>query len=160
MERFIIRRMEFDDLDAIEQIEKSAFTVPWSRESFLNELTNNLFAYYLVLEVEGNVIGYGGMWIIADEAHITNIAIAPNYRGKRWGEKLLVTMKDHAAKQGATAMTLEVRTSNVVAQRLYKKLGFDKTGIRPKYYSDNGEDALIMWVNFDEAKQQMETKSS
>jgi len=161
MSNFKIRRMVREDLDAIYQIENSSFTVPWSKESLRNELTINQFAYYLVVELDGEVIGYGGMWIIADEAHVTNIAIAPSYRGQKWGEKLVMAMKQHAAKQGAVGMTLEVRPSNIVALRLYAKMGFYQTGIRPKYYSDDGEDALVMWVNFkDEADQQMETKSS
>ncbi|MEW9670311.1 ribosomal protein S18-alanine N-acetyltransferase [Ammoniphilus sp. 3BR4] len=161
MDNYLVRRMTLDDLDAIEEIENSTFTIPWSRQSFQNELVNNHFAYYLILEVEGQVAGYGGMWVIGDEAHVTNIAIASEYRGKKWGEKLMIAMKLHAIRQGANAMTLEVRASNTVAQNLYKKLGFDKTGVRPRYYSDNGEDALIMWVNFDhDADKPMETKSS
>ncbi|HJV45464.1 MAG TPA: ribosomal protein S18-alanine N-acetyltransferase [Bacillota bacterium] len=153
--------MTLDDLDGISKIEKSSFSVPWSTKSFVNELTSNHFAYYLVLEINGKLAGYGGMWIIVDEAHITNIAISPTFRGKKWGEKLLAAMIVHASRMGAVAMTLEVRVSNMIAQRLYQKFGFDKTGIRPKYYSDNGEDALIMWVNFeDDANKQMETKSS
>ncbi|RXT05374.1 ribosomal-protein-alanine N-acetyltransferase [Ammoniphilus sp. CFH 90114] len=153
--------MTLHDIDKVEEIEKTTFTIPWSRQSFENELSNNQFSYYLVLEVEGQVAGYGGMWIIGDEAHVTNIAIASEYRGKKWGEKLMVAMKLHAICQGANAMTLEVRVSNTVAQGLYKKLGFDKTGVRPRYYSDNGEDALIMWVNFDHVEDKsVETKSS
>jgi len=160
-ETYIIRRMTLDDLDGISRIEQSSFTVPWSYESFRNELTQNHFAYYLVLEINGVLAGYGGMWIIVDEAHITNIAISPEYRGQRWGEKLLAAMKLHAYRQGAKAMTLEVRVSNTIAQRLYYKFGFKKKGIRPNYYSDNGEDAMIMWVNFaDEANEQMGTNCS
>ncbi|MBP1930043.1 ribosomal protein S18-alanine N-acetyltransferase [Ammoniphilus resinae] len=160
-ETYIIRRMNLDDLQGISRIEQSSFTVPWSYESFHNELTQNHFAYYLVLEINGVLAGYGGMWIIVDEAHITNIAISPEYRGQRWGEKLLAAMQLHAYRQGAKAMTLEVRVSNTIAQRLYHKFGFKKTGIRPNYYSDNGEDALIMWVNFeDEANEQMGTNCS
>lgn len=153
--------MVYEDLDAIYQIENSSFSVPWSKESLQNELSINQFAYYLVVELEGEVIGYGGMWIITDEAHVTNIAISPSHRGQKWGEKLVTAMKQHAAERGAVSMTLEVRPSNTIALRLYEKMGFYQTGIRPKYYSDDGEDALVMWVNFkDEADQQMETKSS
>jgi [ribosomal protein S18]-alanine N-acetyltransferase len=161
MENYGIRRMTVDDLKFICELEKSSFTVPWSYDSFYNELTNNQFAYYLVLEVGGQIAGYGGMWLIIDEAHITNLAISPAFRGRKWGEKLLAAMQMHAIRMGAKAMTLEVRTSNHIAQKLYTKFGFDKTGIRPNYYSDNGEDALIMWVNFEnDANEQMETKSS
>lgn len=161
MDPVVIRRMTVHDVDQVHDVEKLTFSLPWSRDSFQNELTHNQFAHYLVLEREGEVVGYGGMWLIGDEAHVTNIAIAPEYRGRKWGEKLLLAMKRYAIQQGAIAMTLEVRASNQVAQALYEKIGFYKTGIRPKYYSDNGEDALIMWVNFeDEADKQMETKSS
>lgn len=153
--------MDLEDLEAIYEIESSSFSVPWSKESLRNELTMNQFSYYLVAELEGQVIGYGGMWIIADEAHVTNIAIAPSYRGQGWGEKLVRAMKQTAVEQGAVGMTLEVRPSNAIALKLYEKMGFYKTGTRPKYYSDDGEDALIMWVNFnDEAEQQVETKST
>ncbi|WP_134704691.1 ribosomal protein S18-alanine N-acetyltransferase [Ammoniphilus sp. YIM 78166] len=160
MDHYRIRRMTLGDLDAVQEIECDTFTIPWSRQSFENELSNNHFAYYLVLEVQGKVAGYGGMWIIGDEAHITNIAIASAYRGQKWGEKLMVAMKLHAIRQGAMAMTLEVRVSNVIAQSLYQKLGFYNKGVRPRYYSDNGEDALIMWVNFENEDQSMESKSS
>lgn len=161
MDHAVIRRMTLYDVDQVHDVEKLTFSLPWSRDSFQNELTHNQFAHYLVLEMEGKVAGYGGMWLIGDEAHVTNIAITPEFRGKKWGEKLLLAMKQDAINHGAVAMTLEVRASNHVAQSLYRKIGFDKTGIRPKYYSDNGEDALIMWVNFeDEADKQMETKSS
>jgi [ribosomal protein S18]-alanine N-acetyltransferase len=161
MEHVCIRKMTLDDIDGICEVEKESFTVPWSREAFCNEMTKNHFAFYLVLEIDGKIAGYGGMWIIVDEAHITNIAIARDYRGKKLGEKLLHELTVEAKKQGVVAMTLEVRKSNYAAQNLYRKFGFEETGIRPKYYSDNGEDALIMWVNFqNEAEQQMETKSS
>ena len=85
MNDYVIRRMTVDDLDRICEIEQSAFSLPWSRESFHNELNKNHFSYYLVLEVNGLVIGYGGMWIIIDEAHITNIAIEPAFRGLKVG---------------------------------------------------------------------------
>lgn len=161
MERYNIRRMTEDDLDVVHQIQQDAFPDPWSREALLHEVASNQFAHYLVLEWEGAVIGYGGMWIVLDEAQITNIAIASPFRGKKWGETLLMSMMIYAVRHGATAMTLEVRKSNAIAQRLYEKLGFYKTGIRPKYYSDNGEDALIMWVNFNnEAEQQLEKEGS
>jgi ribosomal-protein-alanine N-acetyltransferase len=162
MNNYVIRRMTLNDLDRICDIEQSAFSLPWSRESFHNELNSNHFSYYLVLEVNGLVIGYGGMWIILDEAHITNIAIEPAYRGQKWGERLLLSMQLHAFRYGAESMTLEVRKSNKVAQGLYEKLGFTTKGIRPRYYSDNGEDALIMWVTLKDetTEEQMETKSS
>lgn len=141
------RHMMLDDLDQILEIEHTSFTVPWSREAFHNELVNNMFANYLVAETsEGRVIGYCGAWLIIDEAHITNIALLPNYRGKKIGEGLLKSMMQLAKLKNCYSMTLEVRVSNKVAQNLYRKLGFQDGGIRKQYYSDNGEDALVMWV--------------
>ncbi|MCF6093738.1 ribosomal protein S18-alanine N-acetyltransferase [Microaerobacter geothermalis] len=150
MEEVKFRKMVLSDLPRIMEIESLSFTVPWTKEAFINELTNNQFAHYGVAIVGDQIVGYCGMWIIIDEAHITNIAIHPNMRGKGIGKELLKQMILLADMLGATKMTLEVRTSNRIAQHLYHSLGFEKKGIRPKYYSDNQEDAIIMWVNFDE----------
>ncbi|WP_137744878.1 ribosomal protein S18-alanine N-acetyltransferase [Robertmurraya siralis] len=141
------REMEEKDIDQIVFIENESFTSPWSRESFVNELTKNLFALYTVLEDEDGVFGYCGVWIIVDEAHITNIAVLPKYRGKKLGEALLKKVMEIAKEKGAKTMTLEVRVSNHIAQSLYRKLGFQNGGIRKSYYTDNHEDALVMWVN-------------
>lgn len=141
------RRMELSDIDRILEIEKLSFTAPWSREAFEGELTKNHFARYLVVEVDDEVMGHAGMWLIMDEAHITNIAIHPSCRGRKLGENLLLQMMTLAVWNGAERMTLEVRVSNQTAQNLYKKLGFVSAGIRRGYYSDNGEDAMIMWAD-------------
>jgi ribosomal-protein-alanine N-acetyltransferase len=93
----------------------------------------------------GKIIGYAGMWLIVDEAHVTNVAILPAYRGKRLGEKLMSALLEHAKNRGAVRMTLEVRASNTVAQGLYSKFGFTSQGRRRNYYMDTKEDALIMW---------------
>jgi ribosomal-protein-alanine N-acetyltransferase len=129
-------------------VEDKSFTIPWSRESFYNELITNQFAVYLVLEDEGMVIGYCGVWIVIDEAHITNIALLPEYRGRKLGEALLRKIIEVAIERGAKTMTLEVRMSNMIAQSLYRKLGFQGGAIRKRYYTYNYEDALVMWVNF------------
>lgn len=141
------RKMKEKDIDQILVIEHASFTTPWSRESFENELTKNQFAYYTVLEDEEEVFGYCGVWIIVDEAHITNIALLPKYRGKKLGEALLTMVMETAREKGAKTMTLEVRVTNHIAQSLYRKLGFQNGGIRKNYYTDNQEDALVMWVN-------------
>ncbi|EMT44803.1 MULTISPECIES: ribosomal protein S18-alanine N-acetyltransferase [Anoxybacillus] len=140
------RFMTLQDLDRIIEIEQLSFTLPWSRSSFYQELTNNPYARYIVLEYDGQVIGYCGMWLVMDEAHITNIAVLPQFRGKKLGEALMRQAMALAREEGAKTMTLEVRVSNVVAQSLYRKLGFLNGGIRKRYYSDNQEDALVMWV--------------
>lgn len=142
------RLMEEKDIEQILKIERLSFTTPWSRESFENELTKNQYALYIVLEDEKEIIGYCGSWVIIDEVHITNIAILPEYRGKKLGEALLRKVIEVVKGMGARKMTLEVRMSNYVAQSLYRKLGFLDGGVRRNYYSDNQEDALVMWVNF------------
>lgn len=141
------RLMEVKDVDQVVKIEENSFTTPWSSEAFQNELTNNQFSTYIVMEEGENIIGYCGTWIVIDEAHVTNIALLPDYRGKGLGELLLRNVMDVLRKLGATSMTLEVRVSNHIAQSLYQKLGFKPGGIRKNYYSDNNEDALVMWVN-------------
>ena len=140
------RPMRLEDIDDVCRIEREAFPTPWSEAAFHNELVNNHFAHYVIMECRGEVIGYGGMWLIMDEAHVTNIAVYSPYRGKKLGERLLRELQANAVLLGANAMTLEVRVSNVVAQQLYRKLGFRSSGIRKGYYSDNNEDALIMWA--------------
>jgi [ribosomal protein S18]-alanine N-acetyltransferase len=141
------RNMTVDDLDDVMEVEVNSFTVPWSREAFFNELTKNQFAQYLVVEVDQKVVGYCGVWIIVDEAHITNIALLPEYRGMRLGEALMAKVLEIAREMGALRMTLEVRVSNNRAQNLYRKFGFEEGAIRKQYYTDNMEDALVMWVN-------------
>ncbi|MBB3112078.1 ribosomal-protein-alanine N-acetyltransferase [Paenibacillus phyllosphaerae] len=145
-EQLEFRSMTQADIPAIVAIEQEAFTSPWTAEAFVNELTKNHFARYMVMAYYGEVIGYGGMWTIMDEAHVTNIAIRHDYRGRGLGHRLLTELQRVAVMYGAERMTLEVRVSNHVAQRLYQKMGFEPAGIRPGYYSDNQEDALIMWA--------------
>jgi ribosomal-protein-alanine N-acetyltransferase len=145
-EDLVFRSMTLGDVGTIVRIERESFTSPWSEEAFRTELTQNLFARYMVMERDGIVLGYGGMWIIVDEAHVTNIAVDEPYRGQGLGEKLLREMMHTAVWLGARRMTLEVRVSNETAQSLYRKLGFEPSGLRPGYYSDNHEDALIMWA--------------
>ncbi|MEH6942361.1 ribosomal protein S18-alanine N-acetyltransferase [Bacillus sp. JJ722] len=143
------RYMEEKDLDEIIELEHECFTVPWTKEAFFNELHQNQFATYIVLEEEGKIIGYCGAWLVIDEAHITNIAVLPQYRGRGLGEALLNKMIDKCREVHIERMTLEVRVSNIVAQSLYKKLGFQDGAIRKNYYSDNQEDAIVMWVNIE-----------
>lgn len=143
---FVFRYLKEEDIDQILKIEELSFATPWTRQSFENELKLNQFAVYLVLEKEGQIVGYCGMWLIVDEAHITNIAVLPEFRGQKLGEAILRMIMEVAKKKGAKTMTLEVRISNTVAQSLYRKLGFMNGGIRKNYYTDNYEDALVMWV--------------
>ena len=93
------------------------------------------------------IAGYGGMWLLFEEAHVTNVAIMPEYRGQGRGKRLMLAMMRHAAKRGGEKMTLEVRESNAVAQKLYAGLEFEQNGFRPGYYSDTGEGAKLLWNN-------------
>ena len=141
-----MRSMNEIDIDSVLTVEQQSFTLPWSRAGFVGEMKNEL-AYYLVMVDRGTIIGYAGMWIIVDEAHVTNVAIMPEYRGQKNGEKLMSRLIDQAKERGAISMTLEVRASNMVAQGLYAKFGFVSRGIRRNYYSETQEDALIMWCD-------------
>ncbi|WP_251555480.1 ribosomal protein S18-alanine N-acetyltransferase [Neobacillus muris] len=144
---FRFRYMRDEDIDQVLAVEHASFTMPWSREAFYNELHNNKFAVYLVLEHGDQIVGYCGVWIVLDEAHITNVAILPEYRGRKLGDAMMRKLMATAREMGARSMTLEVRVTNYVAQSLYRKMGFQNGGIRKNYYSDNQEDALVMWVN-------------
>ena len=139
-----IRRMALSDVDDVQAIEKGCFSAPWSRNSFIQEITENKCARYLVVEYQNHVIAYAGMWLVIDEAHITNIAVHPAFRGKGVGERITRALMEAAQELGIRYMTLEVRRSNQIAQALYRKLGFVGVGFRKKYYEDNQEDALIM----------------
>lgn len=140
-----IADMSAEDIDLVCEIESLSFKTPWSRESFAEELTKNSLARYIVAKVDGKVAAYGGMWIVLDEGHITNIAVHPDYRGRKIGEKLVRALIQKAKDNNAASITLEVRASNDAARSLYKKLGFEDSGIRKGYYADSGEDAIIMW---------------
>ena len=139
-----IRRMRLKDVDEVAAIEQATFARPWSRESFCQEMERNKAARYLVAEKDGRVIGYAGAWIILDESHITNIAVAEAERGRGVGRKLTEALMQYISNLGAAYATLEVRVSNERAQHLYKSLGFVSVGKRKRYYEDNGEDAYLM----------------
>lgn len=141
----LFREMISEDVPAVGIVERLSFDTPWSDESFLSELLYNQLAWYYVLEYKGQIIGYGGFWAIAGEGHITNIAIHPEFRGNGLGRYLVVEMLKAGDVKGCSKYTLEVRPGNKEAVALYESLGFKGVGIRPKYYQDTGEDALIMW---------------
>ena len=133
-----------EDLDKIHVIEELCFPIPWSKDSLEKELSNK-FAKYVVAKMNNTIIGYGGMWLILDEAHITNIAVHPEFRGIGSGSKILQGLIDICKYKDIKSMTLEVRVSNIIAQKLYKKFNLQEEGIRKGYYNDNKEDAIIMW---------------
>jgi ribosomal-protein-alanine N-acetyltransferase len=136
--------MLIGDLPAVLEIERASFRTPWPPHAYRTELETNRLATYLVARIDGRVVGYGGMWLMVDEAHITTFAVDPAWRRQGIGERLLMTMLDIAIARGAREATLEVRLSNMAARRLYEKYGLRPVGVRPRYYSDDQEDALVM----------------
>jgi ribosomal-protein-alanine N-acetyltransferase len=136
--------MRTADLPEVQAIERASFTTPWPPNAYRSELEENRLASYLVARVGEQVVGYAGMWLMVDEAHITTFAVHPGWRRRRIGERLLLAMLDLAVARRAREATLEVRVSNLAARRLYEKYGFRPVGIRPRYYSDDGEDAIVM----------------
>jgi len=116
------------------------------RPNLLTQLFGSLFVRPEPAPSPTPIVGYGGLWLTLEDAHVTTIAVDPAHRGKGVGELLLNTLIDHAYELGGRQITLEVRVSNTSAQRLYVKYGFQPAGTRTRYYTDNGEDALIMWT--------------
>jgi len=141
-----VEPMRRGDIPSVSAIERRSYAIPWHENAYYTELSNRS-ACYLVARLEGQVVGYAGMWVIVDEAHITTVAVAPEQRGKKIGERLLHGLLEEAIIHGATRATLEVREHNVVAQNLYRKYGFREAAIRKNYYTDNQENALVMWVD-------------
>jgi len=141
-----IKPMEKTDLDTVISIEEKAYGKHhWSKESFLNELSNELARYFCVFD-NSRLVAYCGFWQILEEVHITNIAVTPEYRRQNIGEALLTTIIKECYKNMAKYITLEVRVGNTPAIALYEKYGFKSLGTRKGYYQDNNEDALIMWT--------------
>lgn len=134
------------DLEAVQRIDRRCFPTPWLPSAYLTELSNHA-ACYLVARVGLEVVGYGGQWVIMDEAHITTLAVDPLQQRRRIGERLLQALMEEAILQGANHTTLEVRESNRSAQNLYRKYGFREAAIRKNYYTDNGENAIVMWAD-------------
>ena len=140
----VCRRMTLADVPQVHAIEERTFATPWSYQSFVDEMTTNKCARYLVAEEDGRVIAYAGAWLIFEEGHITNIAVDEPYRGRGVGTEVTRALMQYAANMGVQYLTLEVRRSNLVAQKMYQSLGFLKLGLRKRYYEDNGEDAYLM----------------
>jgi ribosomal-protein-alanine N-acetyltransferase len=146
-----IRRMTLADVAAVSAIDQMSFTLPWPERSFRYEVSENPTARCWVAEVDGQIAGMLVLWFIVDEAHIATIATHPNLRRKGIGEQLLRHALLAVRDEGAKRAFLEVRVSNLAAQALYRKYGFVVDGIRPRYYKDNNEDALLMSLDhFDE----------
>lgn len=131
------------DVREVGELDKKCFAIPWSEKAFADEMENEIAIYYVAKD-NGKVIGYAGMWHVADEGDITNIAVDPACRRKGTASALLQKLIDHANNECYELLTLEVRKSNISAKSLYEKFGFEPIGERKKYYKDTGEDAIIM----------------
>jgi ribosomal-protein-alanine N-acetyltransferase len=142
--RVRVELMTLADIPAVHRIERASFPVPWPDYAFQQEIETNRLAHYLVVRAGREIVAYGGMWLMVDEAHITTFAVLPEWRRRGIGGRLMVAMMKLASDLDARVATLEVRLSNDAARELYQRFGFRPVGLRPRYYSDNGEDALIM----------------
>lgn len=139
-----IRAMTSSDISDVYRIETVSFRTPWSYKSLAAELSNSL-AHYLVACMEGRLIGYCGMWILFDECHITNVAVDPQFRKLGVGKSLMLAAMEVGIYFDAKMMTLEVRETNRIAQKMYQSIGFEQNGYRKRYYQDTGEGALLLW---------------
>ena len=140
----VLRRMTLSDVPAVHRLEEAIFSMPWSEKDFVYEMTENKVARYLVIEEAGEIIAFAGAHIILDQAHVTNIAVRQDCRGRGLGRMITRALMQYASNLGAEYLTLEVRQSNATAQNLYKSLGFVKVNVRKRYYEDTGEDAWLM----------------
>lgn len=140
----VIREMTVDDLDTVVEIEKECFSVPWSRQGFMDALQKT-DAYYIVAVADDRVVGYCGAYGVCDEADINQVAVTGNYRRSGIGERMVGQLLDGLTQRGYLYTTLEVRKSNTAAIALYEKLGFVSEGIRKNFYEKPTEDAVIMW---------------
>lgn len=141
-----IAPMNVEDIPEVLRVEAMCFATPWPRNAFQNELTENKLAHYFVGRADDAIVAYGGLWVILEDAHITTVAVKPSHQRKRFGERILIHLLDEAIERGACWVTLEVRESNHGAQELYRKYGFTVVNTRRGYYSDNDENALVMWA--------------
>ena len=146
----VIEPAKTADIEEIVAIENRSYPFPWSQKILLHEITGEAFSYVYVARLrnssgtQGKIIGYNFFWVVTDEVHILNIAVDPDYRGYGLGKCLMLFAVEFGRKQGATSVLLEVRASNTAAQQLYASLGFQRIGVREKYYADNKEDAYVL----------------
>ena len=142
--RVVVEAMRLEDVPAVHEIERLSFRTPWPAHAFEQELRGNRLARYLAARARDAVVGFAGVWLMVDDAHITTFSVHPDWRRQGIGRQLLLNLAELSGTIGARRMTLEVRPSNEPAQALYRAFGFEVVGRRPHYYTDDGEDALIM----------------
>lgn len=140
--------MKNSHIDEVLAIEEDCFSIPWTRKDFEREINENKLAIYVVALKDKKIAGYAGMWHVVNEGHITNVAVCKNFRGQGIGTAIIKRLFEIAQEKEMIGITLEVKISNLTAQKLYTKYGFRPEGIRKKYYEDTGEDAVIMWKYF------------
>lgn len=145
-EQIFVEPMCAEDVEEVLRIDRLSFPVPWMPAAFSTELSNRS-ACYLVARSKDAIVGFGGEWVIMEEAHITTLAVDPHCRRQRIGERLLLALLDEGIRRRASRATLEVRQNNRAAQHLYHKFGFYEAAIRKSYYTDNGENAIVMWAD-------------
>lgn len=136
--------MCYEHTEGVYDVFIKSLKVKWSLDDIRKELDNRLAVYFVAL-LDNKVVGFGGMWVIVDEGHITNVAVSPDFRRKSIGKKIFDKIQDYCLSHNIHALTLEVREKNFSAQNFYNSLGFEVAGRRKKYYADTGEDAIIMW---------------
>ena len=144
-QRTVIEEMTLDDIPTVQEIERDIFLTPWPRNAYRRELVQNKLARYIVLRDGDEIVGYAGLWKMADEAHVTTVGVRRKDQGRGFGLALMLALIERAYALGSRWMTLEVRASNHGAMALYEKLGFKVIGRRRGYYTDDGEDAVVMW---------------
>jgi len=142
--RVVVDPMRLEDVPAVHEIERLSFRTPWPAHAFEQELRGNRLARYLVARAGDAVVGFAGVWLMVDDAHVTTFSVHPDWRRQGIGRQLLVNLYELSVAIGARQMTLEVRVSNGPAQALYRSFGFEIAGRRSRYYTDDGEDALVM----------------
>ena len=143
--RLAIERMRHADIPTVQAIERDIFLSPWPKNAYSAELSQNRQAHYIVLRDGDEIIGYGGLWKVVHEAHVTTIGVRAESQRQGFGTVLFAALVQRSYELGARWITLEVRASNERAIRLYERFGFRAIGRRRGYYTDNGEDAVIMW---------------
>ena len=139
-----VRIAKSSDLDDIYELDVQTFAMPWSKEALSYDILENDNAFVIVAEYEGEFAGYADIWTVLDEADLNSIAVRVDFRRKGIGDAIMLAMIEMLSTSGVATINLEVRVSNMPAIKLYKKYGFNECGVRPGYYLDNGEDALIM----------------
>lgn len=141
-----IRLMVEEDVDSVSQIEEQLFSKPWTKQDFMNSMSDRHNIYVVAENEQHEIVGYCGIWGVLDEGQITNVAVRSSEQGKGIGYRMLEELLAIGKNEGLSQFTLEVRVSNEKAIRLYQKLGFEEEGIRKNFYDKPVEDGIIMWL--------------